>query len=315
MDRETVVIELADDPAFARDLSAGGVFVRGCTLRINADCTLVVRGPLEEIELAARVVYVDASLGGAGLELVGFSPALREHLTRLMTAWSPGASAMPPPRVASARALDEGGESAANEPLDLGFDFADLGIDEDDSGAAEGLDSEDDGAARESRNEVAAPSSSAPAGDDAATRGGAAKRAFALNLHQRLRGLTLAQQIKVARSGLPQVRIVLERLYNKNVWEALLRNPRLTPPEVSRIARMGTLPRVSLEVIVGNGAWLQIPEIRRALLSNPRLGTDQILRVLRMLPKHELKLAATQTAYPYAVRDAAKRMLKELGVS
>ena len=62
---------------------------------------------------------------------------------------------------------------------------------------------------------------------------------------------------------------------------------------------MGALPRPLLEIIVGNGAWLQIPEVRRALLSNPRLGTDQITRVLRLMPKHELKLAAMQTAYPH----------------
>ena len=123
--------------------------------------------------------------------------------------------------------------------------------------------------------------------------------------------MTLAQQIKTASSSDPQERILLERFYNKNVWEPLLRNPRLTPPEVSRIARMGTLPRVLLEIIVNNGSWLQVPEVRRALLGNPRLGTDQILRVLRMLPKHELKLASTQTAYPYSVRDAAKRLIKE----
>jgi hypothetical protein len=104
---------------------------------------------------------------------------------------------------------------------------------------------------------------------------------------------------------------MLERIYGKTVWEPLLRNPRLTPPEVSRIARMGMLPRTMLEVIVGNGAWLQIPEVRRALLSNPRLGADQILRVLRLIPKHELKIASTTTAYPSAVRDAAKRLMKE----
>jgi hypothetical protein len=95
------------------------------------------------------------------------------------------------------------------------------------------------------------------------------------------------------------------------VWEGLLRNPRLTGPEVARIARMGSLPRPLMEIIVGNGGWLQIPEVRRALLSNPRLATDHIMRILRMLPKHELKLAAQQTAYPLAVRDVAKKLLKE----
>lgn len=138
-------------------------------------------------------------------------------------------------------------------------------------------------------------------------------RKIALNVHERLRGLTLAQQVKLAHSGEMAERIVLERMYGKNVWEALLHNPRITGPEVARIARMGTLPRPMIEVIVGNGGWLQIPEVRRALLSNPRLATDQILRVLRLLPKPELKLAAVQTAYPFAVRDAAKRMLRDAG--
>jgi len=136
------------------------------------------------------------------------------------------------------------------------------------------------------------------------------ERKIAANVHERLRGLTLVQQVKMAQHGEVHERIVLERLYGKSVWEALLRNPKVTGPEVARIARMGSLPRTLIELIVANGAWLQIPEIRRALLSNPRLGVDQILRVLRLLPKHELKLAAIQTAYPHAVRDAARRMLR-----
>jgi hypothetical protein len=127
-----------------------------------------------------------------------------------------------------------------------------------------------------------------------------------------LRGLTLVQQIKAAQHGEVSERIVLERMYGKTVWEPLLRNPRVTAPEVARIARMGALPRPMLEVICTNGAWLQIPEIRRALLTNPRLSSDQAVRVLRLLPKHELKLAATQTSYPIAVRDVAKRLVRDL---
>ena len=133
----------------------------------------------------------------------------------------------------------------------------------------------------------------------------------AKNIHERLRGLTLVQQIKLARDGDASERIILERMYGKNVWEPLLRNPRLTGPEVARIARMGALPRPMLELIVSNGAWLQIPEVRRALLTNPRLGVDQIQRILRLMPKHELKLAPMQSAYSFAVRDAARRMLKD----
>jgi hypothetical protein len=133
----------------------------------------------------------------------------------------------------------------------------------------------------------------------------------ALHLHERLRNLSLPEQLKVAAGGQAHARIVLERMYGKTVWDAVLRNPRVTTPEVTRIARMGALPRPLVELIVGNGTWLQIPEVRRALLGNPRLTADQIPRVLRMLPRHELKLVPTQTAYPAGVRDVARRMLRD----
>ena len=47
-------------------------------------------------------------------------------------------------------------------------------------------------------------------------------------------------------------------MYGKNVWEALLRNPRLTAPEVARIARMGQLPRPLIEIIVGSDEKLRL---------------------------------------------------------
>ncbi|HPH69975.1 MAG TPA: hypothetical protein PLF40_29700 [Kofleriaceae bacterium] len=141
--------------------------------------------------------------------------------------------------------------------------------------------------------------------DDADARRGPA------SAHERLRNLPIAEQIKLALKGELAERIMLERIYGKTVWEALLRNPRITPPEVARISRMGTLPRPMLETICSNGTWLQVPEVRRALLSNPRLGVDQIPRILRLMPKHELKLVPTQTAYAMAVRDHARRMLKD----
>lgn len=162
------------------------------------------------------------------------------------------------------------------------------------------------------------PADAEAAGDSSAAEAAArdadddkAAASIPKNVHERMRGLTLVQQLEYARKGELAERILLERIYGKAVWEALLRNPRITGPEVARIARMGSLPRPMIELIVGNGGWLQIPEIRRALLSNPRLGPDQIQRVLRLMPKHELKLAAIQTAYPFAVRNTARAMLKD----
>lgn len=127
----------------------------------------------------------------------------------------------------------------------------------------------------------------------------------------RLRNLSTAEQLKVAREGgLPQ-RVALERIYGKAVWEALLQNPRVSPPEVARIARMGMAPLPVLELICGNAAWLAAGEVRRALLSNPRLGEDSMMRVLRAMPRHELSAIATQTAYAQKIRKAAKGLLQK----
>lgn len=259
MGRPSVVIELASDAQFAKDLEAGGVFVPAIRLVFNDEVDLVVKGGAGELCVVARVVYVDPAKG-TGFELVGFGPALKDQLAQLATA---------PP-----------------------------GPGESDNGTDPDITTGDE-AANDNTDETN--------GDE----GGSPRQRLALNANERLRGINLADQIKVARGPSASERMVLERMYGKNVWEALLHNPGLTAPEVARLARLGSLPRPLLEIIVNNGSWLQVPEIRRALLGNPRLGTDQILRVLRLLPKHELKLAATIPTYPYAVRSAAKKMLED----
>jgi hypothetical protein len=129
-------------------------------------------------------------------------------------------------------------------------------------------------------------------------------------VQERLRGLPVAEQLRVAREGSLQERVALERLYGKVVWETILRNSRVTVPEVARLAKMGTLPRTLVELIVSNAAWLKVPQIRRALLTNPKLTQEMVQRVLALLPREELKQVPQASAYPPAVRMAAKALLK-----
>jgi hypothetical protein len=129
--------------------------------------------------------------------------------------------------------------------------------------------------------------------------------------HEKLRKLNAAQQLKVARTGELAERIAIERLYGKQVWDALLHNPRLSTPEVARIARKGTVPKPLLDLILENGGWTKADAVRRALLSNPKIGAEAILRLLRITAKHELKLIEKGTAYPAPVRDAARKLLKQ----
>lgn len=129
------------------------------------------------------------------------------------------------------------------------------------------------------------------------------------SVHERLRGLSLADAHRVAREGEVNERMVLERIYGKAVWEPLLRNPRLTVPEVARIARMGAIPLPLLELIVSNASWLSSPTVRHALLGNPRLAGEMMLKVLRATPRHELKLIPKQNIYSAQIKAAARKLL------
>ena len=69
------------------------------------------------------------------------------------------------------------------------------------------------------------------------------------NMHEKLRGLPVPEQIKLAKNGDISVRSTLERIYGKSVWEPILRNPRVSTAEVARISRMGNLPQPLVDLI------------------------------------------------------------------
>ena len=129
------------------------------------------------------------------------------------------------------------------------------------------------------------------------------------SLHDKIRSLSGAEQQRLAASGTIAERTALERMYGPTVWETLLRNARLTVPEVARIARKGSLPRPLVDLVASNAPWLASGEVQRALLSNPRSSPAVISKVLSAMSRHDLLLVPQQTAYPEPVRAAAKKRL------
>jgi hypothetical protein len=268
-------IELADPAALAAQrehLEKGGIIVPCPSLPRGSDCELELVNP------AGTPIVVTALIAWVSDSATYF--AFRDTSPAAMEAIQIWAAEVPPETADGGAALDDAAAAAAT-----------IDGDGDDLGDGDGDDLADGTAA------------------DARSSGSGRARRFSRNVNERMRGLTQVEQLKVARGGELAERTVLERLYGKVVWEALLRNPRLTLPEVAHLARMGSMPRMLMELMVSNGGWLQSPQVRRALLGNPKLGPEQIERVLRHVAKSELRLIASQTVYPLAVRSAAKRML------
>jgi Tfp pilus assembly protein PilZ len=272
---------------YRSNLQAGGAFLKGVVGREKSDpCRVVIAHPNsgEELRLEAQVVWVStlSSMPGVGVAFTRFDDESKQRLARFV-----GVERFTPPPASPAAVSQKSGR----------------------------------GEEREARVAAVATDSNSEGGEQG-TGGSPSRRATRTShppperlesLQQRLRGISMAKQMKIARDGELTERVALERIYGKNVWEALLRNPRVTQPEVARIARMGALPKPLIEIIVANTGWVRGGQIRRALLSNPRLSRDQARKVIAAAPKNELRLMTKQTSYPHVVREIARKLIKDRG--
>jgi hypothetical protein len=279
--------QLALEREYAANLVHGRAFVPGASgLELFGACSLVLRHPSGpwELGISCQVVMVSqaAPLCGIALQFLDRSAPAMERLADFVARGAVSPSPEPPAEASPARSPEDA--PARDDPdADAGEEGADLDL----RGLAhEQEEAEDEGPVRSAAQR---------------TRG------------ERLRERAPAARQRVAQGGVLEDRVMLERMYGSAVWELLLRNPKITVPEVASMARKGTLPRPLLELIADNENWIRQPSIRRALLGNPRLATESAQKVLRCLPPRELKLVPQQTAYPAAVRQAAQRMLRGSG--
>ncbi|MFI5306276.1 MAG: hypothetical protein ACHQ53_02925 [Polyangiales bacterium] len=269
----------------ATNLRHGRAFVMGATgVEVLADCVLVLVHPdhagLLELPGQAVLVSDSDSMRGVGVELRPFDASVVSTLEE----FARGEICVPEPAA-------EAEAEATLEPDAVAVDGAEEGSVEDAAATA------DDATPSDEANLSAAE------GQDPSDVQALPAR------QERFRKLNVTQQQKIARTGELNDRVMLERIYGKGVWDGLLHNPKLTLPEVARIARKGTIPRPMLELIVDNNAWIQAPIVRRALLGNPRISGEGIMKLLRITPKHELKSIYKTTTYSSQVREAARKVL------
>ncbi|MDH5670861.1 MAG: PilZ domain-containing protein [Myxococcales bacterium] len=300
-------VEFADVPAlvqeFESNLRHGRAFVRAAVeAEALSNCQLILVHPQsrQELALGAQIVFVGpgGASQGVGVELRPFDDATRERLRAFVLDPHDAEALESEPAAAG-----DGGQSITLEaPSALASEaFAPTGAAPSQPAGEPSEDQRDPDP--DTFNSVPDEAS------DGALDEVDPERLRGPTRNEIVRKLSLTEQQKLARSGELQDRVLLERYFGKNVWEHLLRNPRLTVPEVARIARKGTVPRPLLDLIVDNNAWIQAPPVRRALLGNTRVSYEGIVKLLRITPKQELKSIHKTTAYPNSVREAARKLL------
>lgn len=319
MARPELRMTFADADALGREfesnLRLGRAFLPGASgVEVLSDCTLVLVHPADANELAlpAQVVMVSDSPGfsGVGIELRPFDGNARERIASFVRGGREGspsvtAAVAEAPAVTESVAVTET-ESAAETDADAVSSSA-TDSDSDSDASADADEDADPDSASDADSEPETEDEDGD-GDEGETEEPDVQAQAAIM--ERMRSLSQVERQKLARRGELQERVLLERLYEKEVWNLLLHNPRITLPEIARIARKRSVPRNLLEQIVDNAAWIQTSLVRRALLGNPRIGPDSIQKLIRATPRHELKMMAKSTGYSLAVRDAARKALK-----
>jgi hypothetical protein len=129
------------------------------------------------------------------------------------------------------------------------------------------------------------------------------------NAWERVRNLSRVEKLILAAKADRVERQVLLQDKDAQVVYSLLKNPRITAEEVTRIARSPMLSSIAADTIAKTTIWAGNSEIRAALVHNARTPTPLALKLLPTLPEPEIRQIAKSSAVSQALKQAALRIV------
>ena len=129
------------------------------------------------------------------------------------------------------------------------------------------------------------------------------------NAWDRMRGLSQMEKILLAVKAERSDRALLLQDNDPRVLLSLLRNPRLTVDEVSRLARSSFLTYQIADVIMKAAQRMGNLDVRMGLIQNPKTPPAFSLRILPTLPESEVR-AIARAGTNMSLKQAALRRLQ-----
>lgn len=124
------------------------------------------------------------------------------------------------------------------------------------------------------------------------------------------RPLTLGERKSIARQ--PRRDLIERAVFDPDpaVIRMLLRNPRLTEPDVVRLCARRPCPPAVLRTVSESRRWIGQPRVRIALVKNPDTPADVSQRLVPLLLRQELREVAQAVELPAGVRVACAELLR-----
>lgn len=128
-----------------------------------------------------------------------------------------------------------------------------------------------------------------------------------LSKHQLALEMGVSEKIKMAMTGDKEWRNILVKDPNKLVHGAVMKNGRMTEPEVVVVARSKTSSDELIRLILLNREWMKNSQIRRALAVHPKTPLPKALRFVSGLPTDDLKKMMKSKGLPSAIVTTARK--------
>jgi len=127
--------------------------------------------------------------------------------------------------------------------------------------------------------------------------------------YQLAQTMAVGEKIKMALTGDKEWRTLLIRDSNKLVNGAVVKNPRITEPEILTISKSVVQNDEIVRIICHNKEWVKNYEIRKALVLNHKTPLPVALRFMGFLTEKDLAVIAKSKNVSSVLTNNARRML------
>jgi len=129
------------------------------------------------------------------------------------------------------------------------------------------------------------------------------------SLYKRVQHLNVSEKIKLALLGNKEARDILMKDSNKLVSSTVLKNPRITEDEITKIVNSKSISDDMLRQVAGNKEWLKKYPIKLGLTSNPKTPLTVAIRLLSQLNEKDVQHIAKSKNISNALASAAKKII------
>jgi hypothetical protein len=130
-----------------------------------------------------------------------------------------------------------------------------------------------------------------------------------LSKYKLLLSMPINEKIRMAMIGDKEWRSLLIKETNKLVSSAVIKNPRITEPEILAIAKSSELNEEVIRLVSMNREWIKVYPIRKALVENSKTPLPKALRFLSTMNEKDMLAMAKSKNISSVIARQAQRLL------